>query len=120
MIIIVVVKPTDIRLVDSVGDTKTVFKRVEISPTAVIGKGLPSAVRIWRSLLYFWTLFKGKAVLVMWLEAAESKYQGLGIEFMLLERPKVERAEIIICWTISGVIKDWPGLGAFEGPTETL
>jgi hypothetical protein len=40
------------------------------------------------------------------LEAAESKYQGLGIEFMLLERPKVERAEIIICWTISGVIKD--------------
>jgi hypothetical protein len=44
MIIIVVVKPTDIRLVDSLGDTKIVFKRAEISPTAVIGKGLPLAV----------------------------------------------------------------------------
>jgi hypothetical protein len=40
------------------------------------------------------------------LEAAESKYQGLRIEFQLPKRPKAERAETIICWTISGVIED--------------
>jgi hypothetical protein len=44
MNITIVVKPTYIRLVNSLGDTKIVFKMAEISPTTVIGKGLPSAV----------------------------------------------------------------------------
>ena len=45
----------------------------------------------------------GTTILVMWLEALESKYYGLKGNLWLLENPKAERAEMIICYTILGV-----------------
>jgi len=65
----------------------------------------------------------------MWLEAPESKYQE---EEDLLENPGVENAEMIICWTISGVIVevvvehfvepvlDWLELLGIDEPTKAV
>lgn len=47
---------------------------------------------MWRSPSYFWILVKGKVGLVMWLEELESKYQGLGLKFLLDERPNAEKS----------------------------
>ena len=46
---------------------------------------------------------RGTAVLVIWLEAPESKYHGLEETWLLPKSPKAQRAERIICCTISRV-----------------
>ena len=40
----------------------------------------------------------------MWLDAPKSKYHGIQEEKGLPESHKAKNAEMIICWTISGVI----------------
>ena len=98
-----------------------------MSLIAVIDKLFPSAIWIWRLPKYFVTFLRDSTLLVMWLDAPESKYHRVQEEKGLLESPKAENVEIIICWTISGVIgcakarTFWfTKPPAIEGPTTTI
>lgn len=104
--------PTEIRLVVRLGKTKTSFREEEISPVVVIGKWLPLAVWILRFLEYLFALVRKWALFVVWLEAPESKYQVDDVGKALSKSPKVENADMITCWIISGVT-GWIGIGVF-------
>jgi hypothetical protein len=84
-----------------------------ISPISLIAKWLSLATYIWDEPWYERTLHNASEDLVIWLDAAESISQELCE--VLPWSPKAEKADIIICWTISGVRLEDPTAEGVEG-----
>ena len=93
--------PIEIRLVESFGETKTFLKVGVMSPTLVMGKLLPLAICICDGPWYLQTFFRMLVELVIWLEAPESTIQKLDVTSLPCN-PNAEKADTIICCTISG------------------
>lgn len=94
--------PTEIRLVESFGETKTFLKVGVMSPILAMGKLLPLAICICDGPWYLRTFFRMLGELVIWLEAPKSTIQKLDVTSLPCNS-NAAKADTIIYWTISGV-----------------